>query len=60
MTQSSARAAFRQLLVEQVQSDKRIVGLLQGGSESEGRADQWSDLDVFLFLCDTDMEVFGP
>lgn len=58
MTQTSARTLFRQLLIEGVQSDERIVGLLEGGSGSEGRADQWSDLDVFLFIRDTDMEVF--
>ena len=58
MTQTSARTLFRQLLIEGVQSDERIVGLLQGGSGSEGRADQWSDLDVFLFIRDTDLEVF--
>lgn len=58
MTQTSARTLFRQLLIEGVQSDERIVGLLQGGSGSEGRADQWSDLDVFLFIRDTELEVF--
>src|SRR5437660_164248 len=58
MAQSMARAAFRQALLAAVQSDERIVGLLEGGSGGEGRVDQWSDLDVFLFLRDADREVF--
>lgn len=56
--QTNARAVFLMRLIEGVQADERIVGLLQGGSGSEGRADQWSDVDVFLFVRDTDMEVF--
>lgn len=58
MAQSSARASFRQSLLEAVQADERIVGLLEGGSGGERRVDQWSDLDVFLFLNDADMEAF--
>ena len=58
MAQSSARASFRQSLLKVVQADKRIVGLLEGGSGGERRVDQWSDLDVFLFLNDADMEAF--
>jgi lincosamide nucleotidyltransferase len=58
MAQSSASEAFRQCLVERVQSDERILGLLQTGSGSEGRTDQWSDLDVVLFLQDADMPAF--
>jgi len=58
MTQADARTMLRQRLIEAVQSDERIVGLLQGGSGSEGRADQWSDLDVFLYVRDADLEDF--
>ena len=58
MTQTNARIELRQYLIEAVQSDERIVGLLQGGSGSEGRADQWSDLDVFLYVRDADLEDF--
>lgn len=58
MAQSLARATFRQALLEAVQADERIVGLLEGGSGAEGRVDQWSDLDVFLFLRDADIEAF--
>ena len=56
--QTNARAAFLTHLIEGVQSDERIVGLLQGGSGSEGHADSWSDVDIFFFIRDTDMEVF--
>ena len=55
---TNARAVFLTCLIEGVQSDERIVGLLQGGSGAEGRVDQWSDLDVFLFVRDADLEVF--
>lgn len=58
MSQSNARLHFRQCLIQVVQTDERIVGLLQGGSGSEGRADQWSDLDVFLYVRDADLEAF--
>ena len=58
MSQSNARIHFRQRLIEAVRSDERIVGLLQAGSGSEGRADQWSDLDVFLYVRDADFENF--
>ncbi len=50
MVQSNARASFRQALLAAVSIDERIVGLLEGGSGGERRVDQWSDLDVFLFL----------
>lgn len=56
--QTNARAVFLKRLIERVQSDERIIGLLQGGSGAEGRADQWSDLDVFLFVRDTEREAF--
>ena len=58
MPHTNARLHFRQRLIEAVQSDERIVGLLQAGSGSEGHADQWSDLDVFLFVRDADLEAF--
>lgn len=58
MSQTNARIHFRQRLIEAVQSDERTVGLLQGGSGSEERADQWSDLDVFLYVRDADLEAF--
>jgi hypothetical protein len=53
-----ARAKLRQSLLEVVHHDERIVGLLEGGSGAEGRIDQWSDLDVFLFIKDSDIEMF--
>ena len=58
MVQNSVRASFRQSLLEAAQADERIVGLLEGGSGGERRVDQWSDLDVFLFLDAAAMEGF--
>ncbi|WP_165422867.1 aminoglycoside 6-adenylyltransferase [Ktedonosporobacter rubrisoli] len=53
-----ARASFKQSLLEVVRTDDRIVGLLEGGSGAEGRVDPWSDLDVFLFIQDAQIEQF--
>jgi hypothetical protein len=59
MTHSiDARASLRQALQDTAQHDERIVGLLEGGAGAEGRVDRWSDLDVFLFIRDTDLEGF--
>ena len=49
--------AIKQLL-EAAESDPRIVGLVDYGSSSEGRADEWSDVDIALFLQDADFEAF--
>ena len=40
------------------EADPRIVGLLDYGSGSFGRADEWSDVDVAVFLRDADLEPF--
>lgn len=37
-------------LMETAVSDSRIVGLVDYGSSVEGRNDQWSDVDVALFI----------
>ncbi len=37
-------------LIETAVSDSRIVGLVDYGSAVEGRGDQWSDVDVALFI----------
>ena len=52
------RAAIRQRLIATARQDPRIVGLVDYGSSSEGRADAWSDLDVALFLRDADLPAF--
>ncbi|MHB8576850.1 MAG: aminoglycoside 6-adenylyltransferase [Dehalococcoidia bacterium] len=38
--------------------DVRIVGLVDYGSGAEGRADEWSDVDVSLFIRDADFDEF--
>ena len=39
-------------------ADPRIVGLRDYGSSSEGRDDQWSDVDVEVFVRDEDFVAF--
>jgi lincosamide nucleotidyltransferase len=58
MTGTDARLRIIQQLTTAAQSDPRIVGVVDYGSSSEGRADKWSDVDVALFLRDEDFETF--
>jgi hypothetical protein len=46
-------------LQEVAARDERIVGLVEYGSGAEGRADEWSDLDVTLFVHDAYFEAFS-
>lgn len=39
-------------------ADPRIVGLRDFGSSAEGRADEWSDVDVEVFIRDDDYDAF--
>jgi hypothetical protein len=57
MTEISA-LAIKSLLTAAAQRDPRIVGVVDYGSGSEGRADEWSDVDVALFLRDADFDDF--
>ena len=59
MGESPAHAVMRQRLIEAALSDPRIVGLVSDGSTSAGRGDQWSDLDVSLFIRYADYDGFG-
>jgi hypothetical protein len=52
------RARFRKCLLQAVAQDERIVGVLDYGSSSEGRADAWSDVDVAVFIRDDDFNGF--
>jgi lincosamide nucleotidyltransferase B/F len=52
------RKHIRQQLVEAAGADGRIVGLVDYGSSSEGRGDDWSDLDVAVFVGDEDLAAF--
>lgn len=48
----------KQGIVEAARRDPRIVGVVDYGATSEGRGDEWSDLDVALFLRDDDLDAF--
>jgi hypothetical protein len=58
MLWSPAQRALRERLIADAQDDPRIVGLLCDGSHSAGRGDQWSDLDVSVFIRDADFDAF--
>ncbi|HCI81975.1 MAG TPA: hypothetical protein DHW02_20055 [Ktedonobacter sp.] len=47
-----------QQLRHAAEQDPRIIGLLDYGSSSEGRSDEWSDIDVALFIRDADLPSF--
>ena len=51
-------SAMRSRLIAAAERDPRIVGMVDYGSSSEGRADEWSDVDVALFLRDADFDEF--
>jgi lincosamide nucleotidyltransferase len=59
MNEIVTRTLMIQRLCAAAEQDERIVGLLDYGSSSEGRADQWSDVDVALFIRDADLETFN-
>ena len=59
MSGSPARAALVERLLQAAPRDPRIVGLLDYGSGSQGRLDEWSDLDVEVFLRDADFDAFA-
>lgn len=52
------RTAIRQHLLAVARQDECIGGRVDYGSSSEGRADEWSDLDVALFIHDADFDSF--
>ena len=58
MPESAARAEIRRAMVAAAEADPRIVGLLDYGSGGEGRADEWSDLDLEVFIRDADLTAF--
>ena len=57
MTEVNAHA-IKSRLIAAAERDPRIVGVADYGSSSEGRADEWSDVDVALFLRDADFDDF--
>jgi hypothetical protein len=58
MRWSPAQLALHDRLIAAAQDDPRIVGLLSDGSHSAGRSDEWSDLDVSVFIRDDDYDAF--
>lgn len=58
MPENAALIALRGRIIQAVHDDPRIVGLVDYGSSSEGRADEWSDLDLGLFIRDAAFEGF--
>lgn len=49
---------FRYRILDAIRADERIVGCVDYGSASEGRGDEWSDLDFGLFIRDVDLASF--
>ncbi len=58
MEDALTRTEMLRRLVAAAEGDPRIVGLVDYGSSSEGRADAWSDVDVSLFVRDADYDAF--
>lgn len=59
MELTNIRTQIKEKIVNAAQSDHRIIGCLDYGSSSERRDDKWSDLDIALFIQDTDLEQFN-
>jgi hypothetical protein len=58
MSLATTRNTFVSQLVAAAEGDPQIVGLVDYGSSSQGRADAWSDVDVALFVRDADLGQF--
>ena len=55
---NNARMQVLNKLIDAAERDPRVVGLVDYGSGSEGRADEWSDVDVAFFIRDAELEAF--
>ncbi len=58
MPETLTRTRMIQRLIAAAKDDSRIVGLADYGSSAEGRADEWSDVDVAVFVRDADFDEF--
>ena len=58
MSVLDAYLSIKTELMSAAKADTRIVGLVDYGSSSEGRADKYSDLDLCLFIKDDAFEAF--
>lgn len=52
------RSKVQQRILEAAQADPKILGCVDYGSTSEGRGDEWSDLDIALFIQDSELRFF--
>lgn len=59
MKLTKVRNQVEEKIIKIAQVDSRIEGCLDYGSSSEGRDDQWSDLDIALFIRDADLDQFN-
>src|SRR5205823_45277 len=59
MSAHTARADLTQRIINAATRDPRIVAVVDYGSTSEGRADEWSDIDLALFIRDADYAEFA-
>jgi lincosamide nucleotidyltransferase len=58
MNNNGTRVALLRRIVAVAAGDQRIAGVVDYGSTSEGRADEWSDIDLALFIRDADYTEF--
>src|SRR5712692_7429615 len=58
MPNTLTRTSMIQRLIAAAKDDSRIVGLVDYGSSAEGRADEWSDIDVAVFVRDDEFVEF--
>src|SRR5918911_728564 len=58
MTNGAARDRLRQQIIAAAAGDPRVVGVVDYGSTSEGRDDEWSDIDLALFIRDAELADF--
>ena len=58
MAEVLTRPTIIRRLIEAARRDQRIIGVADYGSSCEGRDDQWSDIDVAVFLRDGEYDVF--
>ncbi len=58
MVQTLSRTTLTEDLRKAAEQDAQIIGLIDYGSSSEGHADEWSDVDVALFIREDDYAAF--
>ena len=56
--ESEQQQAIVELFVKACEKDKRVVAAFLGGSFAAGKADEWSDLDIYVVTTDEDYASF--